>query len=290
MTKTLITTLLLALLLTACTPASSSHSYEETLLQGCRNQLDTVTSTDEKIENIVSSDNKVQFSLNNNLQEIPIPKSPSFELPLEQNAHYSLTPEQEEIISSAKKHILHFVKTSSIFTDKDKDSILIELESIPIVQGDFPSLPSEVYLYNGTLLIQHNDTFTQEDVEMELMRFLRIIATGSELNVPYQSSFFEKEMAYTILYSKFNKDGIDEAGANEYHHSLLDFLGIFQEEALYGYFYGYEKTNIPEDELILFISLFEQLPNKDYQKIVDNSVLPKWCVDFLLHPAEHSAN
>lgn len=268
MTKKFLTLLLLATcILTSC--ANSSAYYEENLLQECRQQLDDTRSiSPDEIEQIVSLEDAMSTSSTISYKEFDI-----------QNyaIQYALSSQEENMIKNAKKEIRNFIQSTIALNEEDKEELLVAVDLVTVTKVDEPNLPSPVYYSNGDLLLDNarSSSVTKETIELALMRFLRIYVAGSVTLVPYQDSVFESEMAYTILFSHF-KDGTDLTGYNSYHQHILDFIGIFREDALYGYFYGYDATNIPKKDLELFVTVLE---NND---AMCQSILAKWNQQFVV--------
>lgn len=258
--------LLISLCLTSCTP--SSTYYEDTLLQDCRNQLSdgTFSISSEEIESILSFQNHLTA---------PVPAYSTIDTA--SYAQYPLTEEEEQAVIEGKKKVMQFVKTSGCIPEKDKELLLTSIDILPVIKIDEPTLPDLVYYSNSVLIMDKSRDIPviSEDIALELMRFLRIMATGTIEKVPYQSSVFEHEMAYTILYSHF-KNGQDVTGYNQYHQHILDFLGIFQSQAIVGYLYGYDQTKIPQKDMDAFVMFLEK------DTTMCKTLLSKWYQQFVV--------
>jgi len=262
----LVVVLLTFFVLTSCT--NSSSYYEEMLLQECRSQLSS--------NGFISYPEVEQIT---NLEEaLPTCALPSYQVFYEKDypLSFTLSSKEERLIKTAKKEVSHFIKSTLIFTEEDKEKLLTALDLLMVIKVDEPRLPSPVYVSDMLLFIDASSSFTTEDVELAFMRFLRIIAAGSIDFVPYQDSIFESEMAYTILFSRF-KDGVDITGYSFFHHQILDFIGIFGQEALRGYFYGYADTVIPEEDLEVFVCALQQ-----ENEPVCQTILERWYQQFLV--------
>jgi len=265
MTKKILTLLFMLLIaMTVLASCSNSSYYEEILLQECRSQLSNDNSISaEEIEQIGSMAEVLTTSSMYHYEDFEQEDYP---------AQYDLSSHEEKMIQEAKRNIRKFIKSTLSITEKDKEKLLNDLDLLTVVKIDEPFLPTIVHYSNAVLFIDNTraSTLTTEDIELELMRFLRLRTMGVIEDIPYQGSIFESEMAYTILFSHF-KDGVDLTGYNLYHKQILDFIGVYQEDALFGYFYGYEHTMVPQKELDLFVSSLEQGNEEVCQK-----VLVKW--------------
>ena len=258
--------LLISLCLTSCTP--SSTYYEDHLLQDCRNQLSdgTFSISSDEIESILSFQNHISS---------PVPTYRIIDTA--SYAQYPLTNKEEQAVAEGKQTVMQFIKTTGCIREEDKELLLTSIDIIPVIKIAEPTLPDLVYYSNSVLIIDKSRDIPviSEDIALELMRFLRIMATGTIDKVPYQSSVFEHEMAYTILYSHF-KNGQDVTGYNKYHQHILDFIGIFQSQSIVGYLYGYDQTTIPSKDMQVFTISLEQ------DSTMCKTLLSKWYQQFVV--------
>lgn len=188
-----------------------------------------------------------------------------------------------KLIKSSRKKVTNYIATSIVL--ENKEELIEQVNALPVLyldnREDFPSLPGDAMYYEGCLYITDSKGICEWMFCHEFVHYLRELTSGTT-----EPSMFDEGMTDVITASMKPATPSDFMSTYQALHPYLNYyLGIFQEEGLHDFFYGYTEGKgvlsiATPTEHAAFICMLDHLEQEELFYYMMSSMLYQWDTRF----------
>lgn len=275
---TFIIALIAFLVLSGCKEVSSD--YEDSLLdmgaEALSNFRDELSDVGERTYEVSYHNGIYTININGNIQKVQ--KSTNTGNGINPtNVENCTSKKIAKIVDTSKTLLEEYIKSSSVL--KNKEELINDIQRIEPKMANLGDAPA-MYQDGNIYISRANEKDVCEwMVVHELVHGLAVITNGGIENEPYPYDLFNEAITDVITMAmnpEIKKGTL--SGYLEYHEIALTYIGIFKEEAIKAYFYGYDSIweEIGKEEVDFFVlSVDNYYSNLVANACVNNSLL-KW--------------
>lgn len=182
-----------------------------------------------------------------------------------------------DLVDQSKSLVEDYIKGSSVL--RDKEELISGIQDIKTKMADIKGAPAMYQDGNIYISRDSEDVVCEWMIVHELVHGLAVITNGGVENEPYPYSLFNEVI--TDVITKAMKPEIMSgilSGYIDYHEIALTYIGVFQEEAIKAYFYGYDSIwkEKGKDEVDLFVLSIDNYDSTILAQVCVNNSLLKW--------------
>ncbi len=182
-----------------------------------------------------------------------------------------------DLVDQSKSLVEDYIKGSSVL--RNKEELISGIQTIKTKMADIKGAPAMYQDGNIYISRDSEDVVCEWMIVHELVHGLAVITNGGVENESYPYSLFNETI--TDVITKAMNPEITSgilSGYIDYHEIALTYIGIFQEEAIEAYFYGYDSIwkEKGKDEVDLFVLSIDNYDSTILAQACVNNSLLKW--------------
>lgn len=215
-------------------------------------------------------------NINGDIQLVKLPEKTSDDIEVKAIEDIN-NKEITDIFDSSKTKVLQYVNDSTIISEKKE--IAEKFEQLQIKLADLGEDTPALYKNNVIYIDKGYKTDISEwMICHEMIHFISDITNGGVENEAYGYFLFNEVLTDIITRSLSPDSGENLSGYLQYYDIVLPYIGIFQEDAIRAYYYGYSDLwqKVGKDEFDFWVYSLENYDSNDIAMICANNFLNKW--------------
>lgn len=199
---------------------------------------------------------------------------------------------QLRLIESARAYVIEYIKDSNVL--RDKEALIEGIQNVPFylftdtTNSDLLEVIDAPAVHVGSAIFcneAYEEFYSEYMLVHELVHHLRYLAHGKDFsNMMYIGDVYDEALTDIIVKST----GLDcpviqgyVCGYERYHSIIGEYLNVFGEKALEGFFYGTDEFinqfyDSFETEHHAFVCALEHYEEHDNPRIVCKAILKYW--------------
>lgn len=272
--------IIVAVIMLATTVGCSKENinYEERLIKDSKDVIEEWGIVPDRTYSVTLDGDIYTVNINGNIQKVKVESFNDVSKAIYATEEVS----DKKIISicnSAKEKIKKYIDTSTII--KDKDYVKQQIEGIRIMIADIDLDYAVAAYYEGTINIgkDYTEYVCEWMILHEYVHALAEITNEGIENEPYASTEFNEAM--TDIITAYMEPAIKEEIESSYifyYYDIMSYIGCFEEDAIYAYFYGYDELYeiVEKDEFDFFVLTFDNMFTSEFAEVCVNNFINKW--------------
>ena len=192
-----------------------------------------------------------------------------------------------EVIEKARGKVIDYISNSNIL--KDKEELIEYINNVPFKAVDYQNEEDTIAEYDlkeDTVFINNNNLklVCEWMVVHELIHALCQRTNEGAQNLRYPYATFNETLT-DIITASMDPGIISgmQSGYTEYYQWIYLYLGCVGVNGIEAYFYGYDKilTQIPEEELDIFVESIEQIDSTENALVIVCNCINDWGLEKL---------
>lgn len=270
--------LIISILLSMCACTTFNENYDDEIIQTSNAMLEE-WGLEEGRTFSVSKDIEEVYHIDINGEELLIK--------IEDNTKegYIKTNAKEynsEVVENSRGKVIDYISTSNIL--KDKEELIEYINNVPFKIAEYQNKNDTIAEYDlkeDTVFINSKnlELVCEAMIVHELIHALCQRTNGGAQNLRYPYATFN-EVLTDIITASMNPEIIPgmQSGYMEYYQWIYLYLACVGIEGIEAYFYGYDKilTQIPEEELDIFVESIEQIDSTENALAIVCNCINDW--------------